>query len=66
MNYIAAGAQREASMKTPEEIAQLKTEIVWHLETAKTLADELSHAAVKALIETAINTIRTTMWPADS
>jgi hypothetical protein len=55
---------RGNKMKTPEEIARLRTELVGHLLTALAIAIETGYSAVNYLIELAIDKIRSSIRPA--
>jgi hypothetical protein len=50
-------------MKTPEEIAHLRTELVRHLQAAMTIAKETGDEAINYLIEVAIEKIRVMQRP---
>lgn len=50
-------------MRTPEQIMQLRSKIIEHLEAALALADETRDGMVGYLIETALDAVRAEAWP---
>jgi hypothetical protein len=52
-------------MKTPEEIDRFRTKMIEHLEAALALADETGDGTAGYMIEAALDTIRSEMWPAN-
>ena len=46
--------------KSPEEIAELKIQLLWHLDTAKKLAEELQQEIVSGMIELVVDAVRKT------
>ena len=50
-------------MKSPEEIARLRSKAIEHLEAALALTDETGDATASYYIETALDTIRAELWP---
>ena len=53
------------TMKTPEEIDRFRTKMIEHLEAALALTDETGDGTAGYMIETALDTIRSEMWPAN-
>ena len=51
------------AMKTPEEISQLRAKMIEHLEAALAIADETQDGTAGYLIESALDAIRSTLWP---
>jgi hypothetical protein len=50
-------------MRTPEEIAQLRSKMIEHMEAALALADETGDSTAGYMIETALDAVRADMWP---
>jgi hypothetical protein len=50
-------------MKSPEEIDRFRTKMIEHLEAALALADETRDGTAGYMIEAALDTIRSVMWP---
>jgi hypothetical protein len=52
-----------APMKSPDEIARLRSKMIEHLEAALALADKTGDGTAGYLIESALDTIRADMGP---
>jgi hypothetical protein len=52
-------------MKSSEDIDRFRTKMIEHLEAALALADETGDGTVGYMIEAALDTIRSQMWPAN-
>ena len=52
-------------MKTPEEIDRFRTKMIEHLEAALALTDKTGDGTAGYMIEAALDTIRSKMWPAN-
>ena len=66
MRYFnTLSAMGMAAMKSPEEIERFRAKMIEHLEAALALADETGDGAAGYMIEVALDTIRSEMWPAN-
>jgi hypothetical protein len=52
-------------MKSPEDIDRFRTKMIEHLEAALALTDETGDGTAGYMIEAALDTIRSIMWPAN-
>jgi DNA-binding ferritin-like protein len=50
-------------MKSPEEIAHLRSKMIEHLEAALALADETGDGTARYMIESALDSVRAELWP---
>jgi hypothetical protein len=55
----------DAKMKSPEDIGRFRTKMIEYLEAALALTDETGDGTAGYMIEAALDTIRSEMWPAN-
>jgi hypothetical protein len=52
-------------VKSPKDIDRFRTKMIEHLEAALALTDETGDGTAGYMIEAALDTIRSEMWPAN-